>query len=60
ASGVGYQMMPYIGFNFVYVQLYFGFPYGTDAYGNNDNNDAGIYYKRSPGVEYILRVNIPF
>ena len=60
ASGVGYQMMPYIGLNFVYVQFYFGFPYGKDAYGNNDNNDAGIFYKRSPGVEYILRVNIPF
>ncbi|MFH1378370.1 MAG: hypothetical protein ABIH86_06430 [Planctomycetota bacterium] len=59
-SGSGHHSMFYFGFNFVYVQLYFGFPYGTDAYGNNDNNDAGIFYKRSPGVEYILRVNILF
>jgi hypothetical protein len=59
-SGRIWRTMPYFGFNFGYVQLFFGYPYGETKIGRAEPGYTGINIRETHGVEYIFRLNYTF
>ena len=59
-SGRIWRTMPYFGFNFGYVQLFFGYPYGETKIGRAEPGYTGINIRETHGVEYIFRLNYSF